>query len=396
MGAASVADEDVGELKKTPLHDVHLEDGARMVSFAGWHMPLQYAQGIRQEHLDVRGDAGVFDVSHMGRLRVSGADCLEFLQHLVPRDVSGLEPGQMAYAVMCADDGGILDDLAIYRRRETECHLVVNASRLSEDIRWIRSRAQGWTGVETLDYTAESSMLALQGPRSEEIAVSLLGPHIGRLRYFRFASAVFEGEQIQVSRSGYTGEDGFEIICNRDSVSALWRAARSMGANPIGLGARDTLRTEMGYCLYGQELDESTTPIEAGLDWTLNLDKTAPFPGKQVLHAAMSQGGRSRLIGLSSEGRAIPRPGSRVMAEQSCVGRVSSGTYSPTLERGIALAFIEPSHQSVGTLLHIEMRGRLWPVRVSSLPFVPPRVKRSKRRRSLRRPLHSVARQGKD
>ena len=390
MCAASVADEDVGELKKTQLHDVHLADGARMVPFAGWHMPLQYEQGIRQEHLHVRAAAGLFDVSHMGRLRVLGSDCLEFLQHLVPRDVSGLEPGQMAYAVMCADDGGILDDLAIYRQHETECHLVVNASRLTEDLRWIRSRAECWSSVEALDYTAGSSMIALQGPRSEEIAVALFGHQIGRLRYFRFASAVFEGEEIQVSRSGYTGEDGFEIICDGDTTLALWEAARDMGANPIGLAARDTLRTEMGYCLYGQELDESTTPIEAGLDWTLNTDKAAPFPGKQVLRAAVIQGDRSRLIGLSSEARAIPRPGSRVMAEQLCVGRVSSGTYSPTLERGIALAFVEPSHHTVGTLLHIEMRARRWPVRVSSLPFVPPQVKRSRRRRS-RGPLHSPA-----
>ena len=366
--------------KRTPLYDLHVEEGARIVPFAGWEMPIQYETGIREEHLCVRKGVGIFDVSHMGQLTVSGPGSLTLLQHLVPRNLSTLKVGQLAYTVLCRSNGGVLDDLAVYRLGEDEYLLVVNASRVDEDFEWLEAQAGPVPAVD-VSRLGDRGMLALQGPRAEEIATSLLAKELSDLRYYHFVEVTYNGAAIVVSRSGYTGEDGFEIICQSEHLASLWRELRLAGAVAAGLGARDTLRTEMGYCLYGQELSTETTPIEAGLEWTMALDKKEDFVGRTALRSQLAAGPQRRLSGLIALDRGIPRPGSSVVSESTGrVGRISSGTFSPTLEKGIALAFIDVPFDESGTHLELEMRGRLWPVQVRSLPLVPSRVKRLRNR----------------
>ena len=378
------------QVKRTPLYDIHLEEGARIVPFAGWEMPIQYKGGIRQEHLFVRSDAGLFDVSHMGQINLHGPDSLSFLQHLLPRDLNTMQIGQLAYAVMCTDRGGVVDDLAVYKLGEERYLLVVNASRLEEDVSWITRQVEfrpadrlspdpQW--AVDVSVVADAGMLALQGPRAEEMVTSLFGKEMRDLGYFHFVELDFNSERILVSRSGYTGEDGFEIICTGGAtLVSLWRQLRLAGAAATGLGARDTLRTEMGYALYGQELDAQTTPVEAGLGWTLAPEKEMDFVGQAALRAALAAGPRRRLRGLVAMDRGIPRPGSSVVADDRAIGLVSSGTFSPSLEKGIALAFIERPYDESGAQLHLEMRGRLWPVQVHALPFLPSKVKATRRR----------------
>ena len=350
-----------------------------MVLFNGWEMPVQY-RGIAQEHLAVRSGVGIFDVSHMGQLHFAGRGCVDFLKYLLPVDVSRIRVGAMKYAVMCNEQGGTIDDLAVYRLGETEFLLVVNAGRIDADLEWIRGVDRG---TETLveDRTAATGMVAIQGPEAESVVASLAGPGVMELGYFHFASCSFSGSDLLVSRSGYTGEDGFEIMCPVALTPELWGAARSLGATPAGLGARDTLRTEMGYCLYGHELDEGITPLEAGLDRILGLDDSQDrdFIGRKALLALRTRGGYRQSIGLTVKGRGVPRTGHEILAGGQGVGSVSSGTYSPTLRKGIALAFVDPSAAACGRL-QVDIRGTLQPVEVTPLPMVPSRVRRGQKK----------------
>lgn len=366
-------------LRRTPLYEEHLAEGARLVEFSGWEMPVQY-RSITEEHLRVRAGVGLFDVSHMGQLYIDGPASLEFLQHLLPLDVSRLSPGMMSYTVMCADSGGVIDDLPVYRLGETAFLLVVNAARVAPDLEWIGERVARWDGVEMRDATMEKGMLAIQGPGAEEITAAILGEGVRNLGFFRSCAAGLEGEEVFVSRSGYTGEDGFEVIASPETSVEIWRRARALGAEPAGLGARDTLRTEMGYCLYGHELSEEITPLEAGLDWVLSLGKKQPFPGRDRLRALRAAGGYRRLRGVKLVEKGIPRPGYTVQDEGGRpIGTVSSGTYSPTLQRGIALAFMEPEFVGAGEEVRVDLRGKLRAAEVCELPLVPSNTRGGRR-----------------
>ncbi len=367
--------------RRTPLYAVHDALGARLVAFAGWDMPVQYT-GIADEHMAVRQRVGCFDVSHMGRLYIDGPSAVDWLDSMFPAKVANMRIGQMAYTILCTDDGGAVDDLAIYRCTLSRFLLVVNASRCAQDLQSLEARLPRDGSVVIEDRTDAEGMIAVQGPRALEVLSTVheldrfgdLTP----LGFFRFRQHQDATGPWLVSRSGYTGEDGFEIICPAGQVIALWKALIAAGVTPIGLGARDTLRTEMGYPLYGHELTEQIGPIEAGLEWALALDKESAFVGQQALRSRR-EGGR-RLAGLQIHGKGIPRPGYEVSQAERIIGVVTSGTYSPSLSAGIALALIDlDAHREEPAAIIV--RGRELPAQFITLPFVPSRVKRRIRKR---------------
>lgn len=365
-----------GELKRTPLYRAHLAAGGRLVPFGGWEMPVQYS-GINAEHRAVRSRVGVFDISHMGQIEVGGADGLAFLQYLFPGNIAQLEMGKVMYSVMCNERGGVIDDLAVYRLDEKKYLLVVNASRISADLEWVEERSTAFTAVEIGDVSLQKGMLAVQGPQAEELLADLLGNRVRAVAYYCSFQDEIDGMKIMVSRTGYTGEDGFEVICPAEQVGKMWHRIIEAGATPCGLGARDTLRTEMGYSLYGRELNEESNPLEAGLGWVLKLDKEEDFVGKQALLALQKEGKYRRRVGFKMSEKGIPRPQYSVCNEAGeQIGVVTSGTQSPTLEMGIGLARVEREARKRGTNLLIDMRGKLRRAEVVRLPFVPSRVKR--------------------
>ena len=362
-----------------------------MVDFAGWEMPVQY-RGIQEEHLRTRTGAGLFDVSHMGRLYISGAGASEFLDGLLPCGVERLPPGRMAYTVLCNDEGGTLDDLALYRLGEEDFLLVVNAARTESDLaRILERRPSAPPRVE--DRTAGQAMISVQGPEAEALVTSVIGRSCSRLGFFRFSMTEGGSGEWLVSRSGYTGEDGFEIICPAGDGPELWSRLLEAGAEPVALAARDSLRLEAGFCLYGNELTESTSPLEAGLEWTLALDKPRDFPGRDPLRRQRETGVPRRLIGLGLLDRGIPRPGQVLRDDGADVGLVTSGTHSPVLRRGIAMGYVTPGHDDVGRRLEVVIRERVAAAEVISLPFVPSRVRRKRPRRT-DRPRGSEREQG--
>ena len=358
-------------LQRTPLYEVAVAEGGRMAPFGGWEMPVQF-EGIRSEHWAVRRAAGLFDISHMGRIAVSGGRGLAFLDGLLPARVRELTIGQMLYAPLCNEQGGCVDDLVVYRLAPQEYLLVVNASRKATDWQWITSRAAGWSDVEIEDLSAEQGMVAVQGPRAAALIEALAGPASMALGYYRCAVMEIAGIRALISRNGYTGEDGFEIMCPADQVAELWAKLRAAGAQPCGLGARDTLRLEMGFCLYGSELNEQTTPLEAGLSWTLDLEKEANFVGAEALRAQRAAGGYRRLRGFRMLERGIPRADYPIFDQRGePVGTVTSGTHSPVLGEGIGLAYLQRCAQKIGTQVYIDMKGKRQPAEVVKLPFVP-------------------------
>ena len=357
-------------LRRTPLYEVAVAEGGRMVPFGGWEMPVQF-EGIRSEHWAVRREVGLFDISHMGRIAISGERGLAFLDSLLPARVRALTIGQMLYAPLCNEQGGCVDDLVVYRLAPKEYLLVVNASRKAVDWQWITARAAGWSAVQIEDLSDKQGMVAVQGPQAAALVEALAGPASVALGYYRCAETEIAGIRALLSRNGYTGEDGFEMICPADQVAALWAKFRAAGAQPCGLGARDTLRLEMGFCLYGSELNEQTTPLEAGLAWTLDLEKEANFVGAEALRAQRKAGGYRRLRGFRLLERGIPRPDYPVFDQRGeQVGIVTSGTHSPVLGEGIGLAYLQRSVQKIGTRVYIDMKGKRQPAEVVKLPFV--------------------------
>lgn len=362
-------------MRETVLHSRHLALGARMTDFAGFAMPLQYS-GIVDEHMAVRRAAGLFDVSHMGEIFVRGPEALSFVQHLVTNDVSRLVDGGALYSVMCNHEGGILDDLLVYRLRSDAYLMVVNAANTAADFAWMQ--ANNPMGAALYDTSDLIALVALQGPRCVEILEQLTDLAIADLAFYRFlrpAPGSFLGcEKAIISRTGYTGELGFELYCETASAPRVWdavlEAGRSMGLHPAGLGARDTLRLESGYCLYGQDLTTETNPYEARLGWVVKLDKGA-FIGRSALRKAKERGAAVQLVGLMALERGIPRPGQRVCtADQNVVGTVTSGSLSPVLQKGIGLAYVQRGHTAVGTELSaMGHRGRSLPVRIVRPPF---------------------------
>jgi aminomethyltransferase len=341
-------------LQRTPLHDRHVALGARMVPFAGWEMPVQY-QGVIQEHRAVRTDAGVFDVSHMGEIDVEGPRALPLLQSLLSNDLDRIAPGEAQYTLLTNERGGIIDDLIAYRLGDCRYLLIVNASNREPDFRWLKEHEV--RGSEVTDVSDRYALLAVQGPR----AIERLG--LPPAKPFTFAEAAVDGVAVMVNRTGYTGEDGCELLCMEDDAVALWDAVLARGVVPCGLGARDTLRLEVCYPLHGNDIGPDTDPISAALGWTCALDKE--FTGVDVIRTVKSEGPKRRLVPFVMEESAIPRQGMAIDGG----GEVTSGTHSPMLDIGIGMGYVPAAQASPGTELAIDVRGKSRKARVVTRPI---------------------------
>src|SRR6267378_212326 len=357
--------------QRTPLYDRHVALGGRMVDFGGWELPQQYTS-IRDEHLAVRKVAGLFDISHMGRVVVKGSGAAGFVQGLVTNDVSKLEPHRALYALMCREDGGVLDDLVIYRGADgpDDFLIVVNASNRLKDLEWMRAHAPSGTEIE--DRSQELSLLAFQGPRAQELLPSTAESEVESIPYFGFRDGEVAGTKVVISRTGYTGEDGFELFIDSKEVGTVWDAilehASPDGALPAGLGARDATRLEAALRLYGNDMDESVNPYEAGLGWTVRPAK-GDFIGSQALLKVKTDGAKRTLVGLQTAPGDIARHGSGVLSRGAKVGTVTSGTHSFFLGHPIALAMVEVASLRVGESAAVELRGREASAEVVDLPF---------------------------
>lgn len=356
-------------MKNTALTAEHEALGAKLVDFAGFKMPIQY-HSIRAEHLRVRNTVGIFDVSHMGEFIVTGKDREKFLHHVTVNDVHSLVPGQVQYSCMCRPDGGIVDDLLVYRGLD-HMMVVVNASNMEKDWNWIKSNVSGDVKLE--NKTDETSLMAVQGRHAAEIVQKLTKTDLSKIAYYHFAEGEILGHKAVLSRTGYTGEDGFEIYLGNDAAVPVWRAILETGKpfeiEPIGLGARDSLRLEMKMCLYGNDIDDTTHPLEAGLGWITKMDK-ADFIGKAALLKAKDAGIKRKLVAIELDGSAFPRHGYPILdASGKEVGQVTSGTVSPSLNKGIALGYVPTELSNIGTALAISCHGKPAPAKVVKPPF---------------------------
>ena len=357
------------DLNRTPLYDLHLELGARMVPFAGWEMPVQYS-GIIEEHLAVRNKAGLFDVSHMGEARIRGKDAAVFLDAIMTNEFSSLQPNHARYTVMCYPDGGCVDDLIIYRVSQDEFLICLNASNAAKDIAWMKAQAGNWK-VEIIDECSQWAQLALQGPLAENILSSLTNLKLNTIKRFGFLVGEVAGAQnCVVARTGYTGSPGFEIYVPASQSVGVARAilekGKPDGLLPIGLGARDSLRLEAGYPLYGHELSEKISPIQAGLSWTVKFTKPQ-FVGRDSLLSQTEKGVTSKVVMYSLNDRRIARPGSTVFSGDKAVGEILSGTLSPVLNKPIGTALITTG-SNLDTLT-VDIRGTHLPLQITQTPF---------------------------
>lgn len=358
------------EIRHTPLHAEHVAAEAKMVSFAGFEMPIQYPTGITAEHNAVRSTAGLFDVSHMGEFELRGTGALDLIQYLTTNDARAIDVGQAQYSALAREDGTLLDDLLIYRFAD-HYMLVVNASNRNKDFDWISSFNARFD-VELTDRSDDLALLAFQGPIAASVLRRLTSAAVDDIGYYRFESGEVAGRSAVISRTGYTGEDGFELYVANDDATPIWRAILAEGASegviPAGLGARDSLRLEMGYALYGNEIDETRNPFEAGLGWATKLDK-GDFVASEALREAKMKGAREKLIGFRLLQRGFPRSGYDIANEGSVVGRVTSGTLSPSLGVGIGMGYVLTEHASPGTRLQIVIRGQRLEAEVVRPPF---------------------------
>jgi aminomethyltransferase len=358
----------VDTVKKTALHDIHEHLGAKIVRFAGYLMPVYYTS-ILEEHRRVRSTVGLFDVSHMGEFEIRGNDALAFLQRLTTNDVAALEVNQVQYSVMCYPDGGIVDDLLVYRL-EDHYLLVVNAANLDKDFEWLHKNIEGEVQLE--NRSDETTLLALQGPKAEEVLSPLVTIDHAQVAYYHCQPGEVAGHDALISRTGYTGEDGFEIYCDPQNAKDIWNAllesGKGLDIQPAGLGARDTLRLEMKYALYGNDIDHTTNPLEAGLGWVVKLKK-GDFIGKQALLEAKTEGLKRKLVGFETEGRIFPRKDLRIHKDGSEIGRVTSGTFSPSLNRGIGMGYVASAHAKIGTQIDLDIRGKGVSGQVVETPF---------------------------
>ncbi len=363
------------ELHKTPLYDTYQRYGAKTIDFGGWALPVQFSS-IKEEHEAVRTKAGLFDVSHMGEILVTGADSLAFLQHTMTNDVSTLVDGKAQYTAMCYEDGGTVDDLLIYKKADQEYLLVVNAANIQKDYEWLVSHKQG--DVTLVNQSDETAQLALQGPLAEKVLQTLTNKNLASLKPFTFADDVeVANVKALVSRTGYTGEDGFEIYCSSADASHLWTAILEAGSEdgvlPCGLGARDTLRFEATLALYGQELSKDITPIEARIGFAVKTNKDS-FIGKEVLKEQRESGAPRKLVGIEMIDKGIPRHGYEVFAGEEQIGFVTTGTQSPTLKKNIGLALLSAEYTELGQEVEVQVRKKRLKAKVVSTPF----YKRSK------------------
>ena len=365
-------------LKATPLLGLHKELGAKLVPFVGWNMPIQFA-GVLSEHTCVRERVGLFDVSHMGEIEVKGKDAKKFLQFLLSNNVEKMFDGSILYSLMCYETGGVVDDLLAYRFSENHYFLCVNASNSDKDYDWIARHASSFN-VNIKNISSETSQLALQGPDAKNVLQSLCDISLDDLSYYNFRKGMVNNVESLISRTGYTGEDGFELYLSPAKVSEVFRSlmeqGRSYGIQPIGLGARDTLRIEMGYPLYGNEIDNNPTPLDAGLGWVIKFDK-GEFLGRGPLLKQKEQGSPLRkLVGLKLLTRGVPRAHYQVFKNGESVGEVTSGTFSPTLNTGVGLCYVSSEYSDIGNHLDVKIRDQLVATEVIQLPFVPSHVKK--------------------
>ncbi len=362
-----------GELKRTPLFEEHVRLGARIVPFAGFEMPVQYS-GVIEEHTAVRERAGVFDVSHMGEIFVRGPRALEFVQKISCNDHSKMTVGRAQYTGLMYPQGTFVDDMLVHKVAEDEYLLVVNAANVDKDFAYLEELAGGEEGVRVENESDRWAQIAFQGPLAMELLEPLVDVDLAGIKYYRFTTGKVLGHEAIIARTGYTGEDGFELYLEPVAAPEVWRAildaGRGHGVLPAGLGARDTLRLEAGMCLYGNDIDDTTTPLEAGLEWIVKLDKP-DFIGKDILERQAEEGVERRLVGFELVGRGIARHGYPVaLAEEGePVGSVTSGTHSPTLGKAIGMAYVPPQAASAGTPLWVEIRGRRVEAVVVELPF---------------------------
>ena len=364
------------ELYRTPLYDVYKKHGAKTIDFGGWDLPVQFTS-IKEEHEAVRTKAGLFDVSHMGEVEVQGEDSLAFLQKVVTNDVSLLKPGAALYTAMCYEDGGTVDDLLIYKKAENNYLLVINASNIKKDVEWLQSNKSGNVTIE--NKSDEYALLALQGPVAEEVLQTQTDTDLNGIKFFKFKDEVkVAGVNVLLSRTGYTGEDGFELYCASDDAVTLWEnileAGKSKGVIPCGLGARDTLRFEATLPLYGQELTKDITPMEAGIGFAVKTNKEAEFNGKAVLMKQKEQGTSRKLVGIELLEKGIPRHGYEVFSGEEIIGVVTTGTQSPTLKKNIGLALLKSEFTQLGTEVEVQIRKKRLKAKVVVTPF----YKRSK------------------
>jgi aminomethyltransferase len=350
-------------LRHTPLYEEHKALGARLVDFAGWEMPVQY-EGIKAEHEAVRTAAGLFDVSHMGEVVIRGPQAEEAVQRLVTRDVSRLSVGQAGYAAVCYESGGTVDDVLVYRTPD-DFLIVVNASNREKDVAHFREHTED-LDAEAADESDDWALLALQGPRAVELLQPFTETDLSSIKYYRYEVGEVDGAYAVLSRTGYTGEDGFELFVRPNDAPGVWRRLIEAGAVPVGLGARDTLRLEAGMCLYGNELDAETTPLEAGIGFAVNLDKEQEFVGQEALRRENQEGLKKRLVGFKVEGRGIARHDYPIAVGGETVGSVTSGTLSPTLGEAIGLALVAPD---VEDEFEVVIRNRPVAARTVPLPF---------------------------
>lgn len=357
-------------MKKTALTSTHIELGAKMVEFAGYYMPLQY-EGHTLEHDTVRNSVGVFDVSHMGEFLIEGPNALELIQKVTSNDASKLTIGRAQYSCMPNDEGGIVDDLLVYRIKEETYLLVVNASNIDKDWKWIEKHNIMGANMRNISY--EYSLFAIQGPKAVEAMQGLTSVNLSEIKYYHFEVGPFAGiDHVIISATGYTGSGGFEIYCKNSEAEQIWdsvlEAGKSFGIKPIGLAARDTLRLEMGFCLYGNDINDTTSPYEAGLGWITKLNKD--FVNSKNLAKQKEEGVNKKLVGFEVIEKGIPRSGYEIKdAEGNLIGNVTSGTMSPSLEKGIGLGYVKTEFSKPDSKIEIQIRKKTVKAKVVKLPF---------------------------
>jgi aminomethyltransferase len=358
-------------MKKTAFNNIHKKLGAKIVEFAGYEMPIQYSS-IIAEHKAVRNSVGVFDVSHMGEIFVTGDKALDFVQHITINDASKLFPGRVQYSAMCYPDGGIVDDLLVYKISNNEFLLVVNASNIEKDFNWMKENNK--FGVSLNNRSDDYSLLAVQGPNSGGVLKKLVS-NMPELEYYHFTKGKVAGIDMIISRTGYTGELGYELYFTGDVSQAekvweeIFKAGKEFDIQPVGLAARDSLRLEMGYCLYGNDIDQTTNPIEAGLGWITKTDKGG-FIGKDVILKAKQTGPGRKLVAMISDEKTFPRKGYDITAVGKKVGIITSGTVSPVLEKPVALGYVDKPFNAPGSEVAFKIRDKEFPAVVTKLPFV--------------------------
>jgi len=362
----------MSELKRTPLFEVYKEYGGKTIDFGGWELPVQFSS-IKEEHEAVRTKAGLFDVSHMGEIEVKGTDSLSYLQKMMTNDISKIKDGGAQYTAMCYENGGTVDDLLVYKMADDHYLLVVNASNIEKDYKWLQDHVQGDVHLENL--SENMAQLALQGPLAESVLQKLVNNvSLSDIGFFKFQNEVdLNGKKALISRTGYTGEDGFEIYCDANDVVAIWANILEAGADegvlPCGLGARDTLRFEANLALYGQELSPDITPLEAGIGFAVKLNKESDFIGKTVLQQQKENGVPRKLVGVEMIDRGIPRHGYPVYVGEELIGEVTTGTQSPTLKKNIGMALLKTDFAVLDQEVEVEIRNKRVKAKVVPTPF---------------------------